>query len=226
MRAIRLVDASAGRGPAAARNIGAGLGTRRPARVLRRRRRGPAGMAPGHVVALSRCGRGGGRVRARLAERRASADPEPRRDAPARAPACRTGREPRVSRDQAFEAVGGFDENLRVGEDIDLCWRLQFAGFTVRHRARAVVSKRERADGRRASSAKGITHGRSGPRLYRKHRDAGIRRDLTGALKSWGWLVIQVPRLFDREDRTAMAASGGRPDREDHRVGREPGVLP
>ncbi len=32
---------------------------------------------------------------------------------------------------------------------------------------------------------------------YRKHREEGIRRDLTGALKSWGWLVLQLPRLFD-----------------------------
>ena len=32
-------------------------------------------------------------------------------------------------RRQAFEAVGGFAEELLVGEDIDLCWRLQLAGY-------------------------------------------------------------------------------------------------
>jgi GT2 family glycosyltransferase len=97
---------------------------------------------------------------------------------------------------RAFEAVGGFDENLRVGEDIDLCWRLQLAGFKFAAVQDAVVAKRERATGSE-NFRQGITHGRSVPRLYRKHRDAGIRRDLKGALKSWGWLVIQAPRLFE-----------------------------
>lgn len=47
-------------------------------------------------------------------------------------------------RKQAFEAVGGLDESLRVGEDVDLCWRLKANGYrgiyvpkgTVRHRHR------------------------------------------------------------------------------------------
>jgi mycofactocin system glycosyltransferase len=36
-------------------------------------------------------------------------------------------------RRSAFEAVGGFDEALRVGEDVDLVWRLVAAGGTVRY---------------------------------------------------------------------------------------------
>jgi mycofactocin system glycosyltransferase len=47
-------------------------------------------------------------------------------------------------RRQAFEAVGGLDERLRVGEDVDLCWRLKAKGCRglyvpsgpVRHRHR------------------------------------------------------------------------------------------
>ncbi len=47
-------------------------------------------------------------------------------------------------RRQAFEAVGGLDEGLRVGEDVDLCWRLKAKGCRglyvpsgpVRHRHR------------------------------------------------------------------------------------------
>jgi len=38
-----------------------------------------------------------------------------------------------VVRRAAIEAVGGFDENLRVGEDVDLVWRLVAAGFWVRY---------------------------------------------------------------------------------------------
>ena len=33
-----------------------------------------------------------------------------------------------VRRD-AFERVCGFDEDLAVGEDVDLCWRMQLAGY-------------------------------------------------------------------------------------------------
>lgn len=47
-------------------------------------------------------------------------------------------------RKEAFEAVGGLDESLRVGEDVDLCWRLKANGYRgiyvpsgrVRHRHR------------------------------------------------------------------------------------------
>jgi GT2 family glycosyltransferase len=99
-------------------------------------------------------------------------------------------------RRRAFEAVGGFDERLRVGEDIDICWRLQLAGFTFATAPDAVVAKRERTTGSEIFR-QGISHGRSVPRLYRKHRAAGISRDLPRALKSWGWLVLQVPLLFD-----------------------------
>lgn len=41
-----------------------------------------------------------------------------------------------VSR-KAFEAVGGFDENLLTGEDTELCQRLRDAGFAV-HSAKAI----------------------------------------------------------------------------------------
>ena len=38
-----------------------------------------------------------------------------------------------VVRRTAIESVGGFDERLRVGEDVDLVWRLVDAGWTVRY---------------------------------------------------------------------------------------------
>jgi hypothetical protein len=38
-----------------------------------------------------------------------------------------------VVRRSAIEAIGGFDEQLRVGEDVDLVWRLAAAGWTVRY---------------------------------------------------------------------------------------------
>ena len=44
-----------------------------------------------------------------------------------------------VLRRSAFEAVGGFDAGLAVGEDVDLVWRLSDAGWTVRYEPSVVV---------------------------------------------------------------------------------------
>jgi GT2 family glycosyltransferase len=45
----------------------------------------------------------------------------------------------------AFDAAGGFAEDIRSGGDADLCWRLQDAGWTIEHRPRAVVAHEHRA---------------------------------------------------------------------------------
>jgi GT2 family glycosyltransferase len=43
-------------------------------------------------------------------------------------------------RKSALQAIGGFDEKFRIaGDDVDVCWRLQQAGWTLRYEAGAVV---------------------------------------------------------------------------------------
>lgn len=44
-----------------------------------------------------------------------------------------------VARRSALEAVGGFDEAMRVGEDVDLVWRLVDAGWQVRYEPSVIV---------------------------------------------------------------------------------------
>jgi GT2 family glycosyltransferase len=44
----------------------------------------------------------------------------------------------------AFEAVGGFEEGIRSGGDIDLARRLEAAGWVIEHRPGAVVTHRHR----------------------------------------------------------------------------------
>jgi GT2 family glycosyltransferase len=44
----------------------------------------------------------------------------------------------------AFDAVGGFTEGIRSGGDIDLCWRLRDAGWTLAYRPGARVVHRHR----------------------------------------------------------------------------------
>jgi mycofactocin system glycosyltransferase len=46
----------------------------------------------------------------------------------------------------ALEVTGGFDEQLRFGEDVDLVWRLAGSGWVVRYDPEAVVSHPPRPD--------------------------------------------------------------------------------
>ncbi|MQA74632.1 MAG: glycosyltransferase, partial [Solirubrobacterales bacterium] len=46
----------------------------------------------------------------------------------------------------AFEGIGGFAEGIRSAGDVDLCWRLQAAGWTLERRPGAVVAHRHRDD--------------------------------------------------------------------------------
>jgi GT2 family glycosyltransferase len=53
-------------------------------------------------------------------------------------------------RKQALEEIGGFDERFHVaGDDVDLCWRLQEAGWKLGFSAGAVVMHRRRDSARR-----------------------------------------------------------------------------
>ncbi len=92
-------------------------------------------------------------------------------------------------RRRAFEAVGGFAEDLLVGEDIDLSWRLQLEGFRFAIARDALVAKRE-PQALVPLFRLGMAYGRCGPALYRRYRTLGARRDLAGSLKSWSWLVV------------------------------------
>ena len=87
-----------------------------------------------------------------------------------------------------------------MGEDVDLCWRLQLAGFRYAVTADAIVEKRERADNRQMFRA-AWAYGGCGPRLYKRYRSHGMRRDLRGAFRSWAWLVVAAPGLLRRTRR-------------------------
>lgn len=109
----------------------------------------------------------------------------------------------------AFDAVGGFAEELRTGEDIDLCWRLQLAGYRFTMDPGAVVDKRDRT-GFRPVFRQGFAIGRGGVVLYRRHRASGARRNLSGAVRSWLWLLARLPKLATAgRGRDAWARTAG-----------------
>jgi glycosyltransferase involved in cell wall biosynthesis len=111
-------------------------------------------------------------------------------------------------RRSVFDGVGGFNEDLLLGEDIDLCWRLQLQGFQFAYAPDAVVAKRE-LTGFGNVFKRSFSYGRSGPALFRRYRSVGARRNLVGAAKSWAWLVISLPLLFERRRRTQWARAAG-----------------
>lgn len=73
-------------------------------------------------------------------------------------------------RAEAFEAVGGFDERLSTAEDVDLCWRLQLAGFSFAAAPGAMMQIRRRS-GIAAVFRQAYAYGRGDRVLARRFAD-------------------------------------------------------
>ena len=71
-------------------------------------------------------------------------------------------------RTDALASVGGFDETLRVGEDVDFVWRLHEAGHRVRYEPAATVAH-DHPERLRRWAARRIDYGTSAAPLARRH---------------------------------------------------------
>lgn len=192
--AIRLIDASKRRGPAAARNIGVSVAKGDRLAFCDADDRVEAGW----LAALSE-GLNHADVVAGIFDFM-DANPQADKRLPQPAPMNQHVFLPAglaanlaVSR-RAFEAVGGFAEEVLVGEDVDLCWRLQLAGYAFDLSRQAIVRKRGRY-GLRKIFRTCFGYGASGPHLYSRHRAAGAGRDFLRPVKTWAWLLVTIPRL-------------------------------
>lgn len=90
------------------------------------------------------------------------------------------------------EAIGGFDESLRRLEDTEYSWRLQLAGHAIYFEPTAVVHVRFRPGGF-ASVRQAFHYGRFDGRLYRRYRRLGMAR--APVLADLKYLVGQARRL-------------------------------
>lgn len=70
-------------------------------------------------------------------------------------------------RREAFDAVGGFDEEFAYGSDVDFTWRLIDAGYKIRSVPGAVV--RHDWGSWRRQLRRSYVYGKARARLYRKH---------------------------------------------------------
>ena len=87
----------------------------------------------------------------------------------------------------------GFDEQLRVGEDVDLVWRLDGAGWLVRYDARVSVTHHPRNTWREWFAQR-VAYGASAGPLATRHgsRLAPLRADVA-ALTTWSLFFVGRP---------------------------------
>lgn len=100
-----------------------------------------------------------------------------------------------VGRVAVLDAVGGFDESLRFGEDVDLVWRVVEAGHLVRYEPTAVVHHEPRADWP-GWAAQRFTYGSSAAELDRRHPTAVAPVACSGwSAAAWGLAASGSPVL-------------------------------
>ena len=103
-------------------------------------------------------------------------------------------------RRRAFDAVGGFDETARAGEDADLCFRLADAGWELEPRPGAMVDHITR-DALPALLSQLVDHGRGAAWLKRRYPGefpSPRPRELAGRLAHGARAALAAARRGDR----------------------------
>ena len=96
-------------------------------------------------------------------------------------------------RTTAFERLAGFDETLRVGEDVDLIWRAVENGLGIRYEPRSVVQHEVRA-GLRSWVRQRFDYGTSAAALEERHPGTVAPVVVSGwSLKVWGLIAAGHP---------------------------------
>jgi mycofactocin system glycosyltransferase len=71
---------------------------------------------------------------------------------------------------EAFNKCGGFEEDRRIGEDVDFCWRLRNSDYWLIYAPYGTVAHKHRGDLEKMLKRRG-EYGTSEASLYRTHRD-------------------------------------------------------
>ena len=96
-------------------------------------------------------------------------------------------------RSDALRAIGGFDESLRTGEDVDMVWRLLDAGHRCRYEPASVVHHRPRPSFALWARQR-LAYGRSAASLDRKHPGAVAPLRMSGwSAAVWGLVLMRRP---------------------------------
>jgi glycosyltransferase involved in cell wall biosynthesis len=110
----------------------------------------------------------------------------------------------------AFEAVGGFPEDLPRMQDIALSWEIQLAGIPLHYAPEAVYRVRYRT-GLLDLFRQGFAGSSSAPLLYKRYRPAGMeRRTIARMLRSWARLLVDFSKARTRADVAPLMVRLGR----------------
>ncbi len=102
---------------------------------------------------------------------------------------------------ECWDLLGGFDEEFAGLEDLEFSLRAAVRGISVHFEPNAIIHYRYRT-GVRDLWHQGLFYGGSYPRLARRCRELGLRAPSRfRAIRSWGWLVVNVPKLRSRRIR-------------------------
>lgn len=107
-----------------------------------------------------------------------------------------------VARTDAIRAVGGFDESLRFGEDVDLVWRLDRAGWRVRYEPGVVVDHAARTSWA-AWARQRMDYGSSAAPLARRHPGA------LAPVRMSGWSLVAWASAFALHPGVGLALATG-----------------
>ncbi|MEI7547241.1 MAG: mycofactocin biosynthesis glycosyltransferase MftF [Actinomycetota bacterium] len=100
-----------------------------------------------------------------------------------------------VCRVDAVRTIGGFDETMRLGEDVDLVWRLSAAGHRCRYEPTSVVHHEPRHD-IAGWARQRFGYGRSAASLARRHPGALAPVRMSGwSALAWGLALARRPWL-------------------------------
>jgi glycosyltransferase involved in cell wall biosynthesis len=106
--------------------------------------------------------------------------------------------------------IGGFDQGLHRGEDLDVFWKSQLRGEALYYARDAVVHRRLRS-GAWAIAYQHYHYGRSAPLVFRRYRQFGLRRRPTrDVIYDLAMIIVRLPTIIDPAARRRWATWSGR----------------
>jgi glycosyltransferase involved in cell wall biosynthesis len=94
-----------------------------------------------------------------------------------------------------LRSLGGFDERYEAATDLDLCWRAQENGFRLVQSHTAVVFKRTKSK-RSQAFAQHRAFGVDDVLLFVNHVACGMKRDWRQLTKRVVWLLLRTPKAL------------------------------
>ena len=106
------------------------------------------------------------------------------------------------------DRIGGFDETLRNGSDVELSYRAWRDGVPLHYLDEAVVSYRYRTT-LRELWLQARAYGRAKPELVRRFQADGTQIEMSRNWRGWMWLVRHADLLGTREGRAQWVWAAG-----------------